>query len=137
MKILLVDDDYLLAKGTAKLIERFSGYQVVLSDEPAEIFRICQAGEIDVILMDVNLPGAFWEDEEVSGAEVTQILKTDSQTANIPIVLLTAYALLSERKKLLQVSLADDLLTKPITDYQALLALITKLYEASLQQHQL
>lgn len=137
MNILLVDDDYLLAKGTAKLIERFSGYQVLLADEPAEIFRLCQAGESDIVLMDVNLPGAFWEDEEVSGTDITRILKTDSQTAHIPIVLLTAYAMVSEGQKLLQVSLADDLLTKPITDYKALLALITLLYEASQPQRQL
>jgi CheY-like chemotaxis protein len=137
LNILLVDDDYLLAKGTAKLIERFSGYQVLLADEPAEIFRICQAGEIDLVLMDVNLPGAFWEDEEVSGTDVTRILKTDSQTAHIPVVLLTAYAMVSEGQKLLQVSLADDLLTKPITDYKALLALITLLYEARQPQRQL
>lgn len=134
MKILLVDDDYLLAKGTAKLIERFSGYPVILTDEPAEIFQQCQAGEVNVVLMDVNLPGACWEEEEVSGTEITRLLKTNPKTAHIPIVLLTAYAMLSERQKLLQASLADDLITKPITDYHSLLALITRLYEVSKQQ---
>ena len=134
MKILLVDDDYLLAKGTAKLIERLSEYPVALADEPAEIFRLCQSAQIDIVLMDVNLPGAYWGEEEVSGADIARMLKTDPKTAYIPIILLTAYALLSERKKLLEASLADDLYTKPVTDYEELLRLISRLYEASQQQ---
>lgn len=137
MKILLVDDDLLLAKGTAKLIERLSQYLVTLADEPAEIFRLCQSGEVDLVLMDVNLPGAYWGEEEVSGTDIARLLKTEPKTAYIPIILLTAYALLSERKKLLDASLADDLYTKPVTDYEALLSLITLLYEASQQQRQL
>lgn len=137
MKILLVDDDYLLAKGTAKLIERLSKYSVALADEPAEIFRLCQSGEVDIVLMDVNLPGAYLGDEEVSGTDLARLLKTDQKTAYIPIILLTAYALVSERKKLLEASMADDLYTKPVTNYEELLSLITQLYEASQQQRQL
>lgn len=136
MKILLVDDDYLLAKGTAKLIERLSSHQVVIVDEPADIFQQCQSGEVDIVLMDVNLPGAYWEDYEVSGADLTRLLKNSSQTAHIPVVLLTAYAMLSERHQLLQVSQADDLLTKPVIDYQALLELMNQLYEASKLKYQ-
>lgn len=136
VKILLVDDDYLLAKGTAKLIERLGGHQVIITDEPAAIFQECQAGDIDIVLMDVNLPEAYWEEEEVSGADIARFLKTDPQTAHIPIILLTAYAMLSERQKLLQTSQADDLLTKPLTDYNSLLVLMTQLYEASKQQGQ-
>lgn len=137
MKILLVDDDYLLAKGTAKLIERLSKYTVALADEPAEIFRLCQSGDVDIVLMDVNLPGAYLGEEEVSGTDLARLLKTDPKTAYIPIVLLTAYALLSERKTLLEDSMADDLYTKPVTNYEELLSLITQLYEASQQQRQL
>lgn len=137
MKILLVDDDCLLAKGTAKLIERLSKYSVALADEPAEIFRLCQSGEVDLVLMDVNLPGAFLGDEDVSGTDLARLLKTDLKTAYIPIILLTAYALVSERKKLLEASMADDLYTKPVTNYEELLSLITQLYEASQQQRQL
>jgi CheY-like chemotaxis protein len=86
--------------------------------------------------MDVNLPEAYWEEEEVSGADIARFLKTDRQTAHIPIILLTAYAMLSERQKLLQTSQADDLLTKPLTDYNSLLELMTQLYETSKQQGQ-
>ncbi len=136
MKILLVDDDYLLAKGTAKLIERLGGHHVIIDDEPAAIVQQCQTGDIDIVLMDVNLPGAYWKDEEVSGTDLARFLKTDSQTAHIPIILLTAYAMLSERQTLLQASYADELLTKPVTDYNALLEFMTRLVAASRQPHE-
>ncbi|MBW4496137.1 MAG: response regulator [Oscillatoria princeps RMCB-10] len=127
MNILLVDDDYLLAKGTAKLIQRIGGHQVTITDTPAEIFQKCQAGEVDVVLMDVNLPGAFWEGQQVSGADLARLLKTQPATAHIPIIMVTAYAMLTERKTLLSTSRADELFTKPITDYQGLLQLIDRL----------
>ena len=128
MNILLVDDDYLLAKGTAKLIQRLGGHQVQITDDPAEIFRQCQAGNIHLVLMDVNLPGAQWEDQAVSGADLARLLKTQPQTAHIPIILVTAYAMLTERQALLATSQADEFYTKPITDYDALLAAIAQLH---------
>ncbi len=75
MNILLVDDDYLLAKGTAKLLERLGDHQVLITDSPVEIFQRTQAGEVDLVLMDVNLPEAQWEGEEISGADIARMLK--------------------------------------------------------------
>ncbi|MBD2042188.1 response regulator [Microcoleus sp. FACHB-672] len=127
MNILLVDDDYLLAKGTAKLIQRMGGHTVSITDNPVEIFKQCESGSIDIVLMDVNLPGATWEGQEVSGADLSRILKTQPSTSHIPIIIVTAYAMLTERQTLLSISHANDFCTKPITDYEALLELIAQL----------
>jgi CheY-like chemotaxis protein len=127
LNILLVDDDYVLAKGTAKLIQRLGGHQVWITDEPVEILQQCQTGSVDLVLMDVNLPGAQWEGQEVSGTDISRILKNQPKTANIPIILLTAYAMVSERQTLLEASKADEFCAKPITDYEALLKLIARL----------
>ncbi len=127
MNILLVEDDLLLAKGTAKLLERLGGDQVQITANPEKIMQLCQEGKIDVVLMDVNLPGAIWEGEEVSGADLSRLLKNQPQTANIPIIILTAYAMATERETLLHNSQADEFCTKPITDYQSLLDLIDRL----------
>lgn len=129
MNVLLVDDDYLLAKGTAKLIQRLGGHQVNITDDPLEIFQQCETGNIDLVMMDVNLPGARWDGQEVSGADLARLLKNTDQTANIPIILVTAYAMLTERQTLLATSQADGFYTKPITDYYALLALMAQLHE--------
>ncbi|HEY9809009.1 MAG TPA: response regulator [Halomicronema sp.] len=129
MNILLVDDDYLLAKGTAKLIQRIGGHNVTISDDPEEIVKQCEAGIVDLVLMDVNLPGAFWQGQEISGADLSRILKTRLPTAHIPIIMVTAYAMLTERQTLLALSQADEFCTKPITDYEFLLNLIERLTE--------
>jgi two-component system cell cycle response regulator DivK len=127
LNILLVDDDARLAKGTAKLLQRLGGHNVLTCDMPTEIMSQCQTGTIDLVLMDVNLPGAEWEGQPVSGADLSRYLKTNPQTAMIPIILVTAYAMSSERQTLLETSQADAFFAKPITDYQALLDLIGQL----------
>ncbi|WP_238987102.1 response regulator [Lyngbya aestuarii] len=127
LRILIVEDDYLLAKGMAKLIERLSGYQVLVTDKLNEIVQLCQGGEVDLVIMDVNLPEAHWEDKDVSGVDISCLLKTNSQTAEIPIILITAYALESERQSLLEISHADEFYLKPITDYDDLIQTINRL----------
>ncbi|MBW4471123.1 MAG: response regulator [Stenomitos rutilans HA7619-LM2] len=125
--VLLVDDDQTLAKGTAKLIQRLGKHDVTIVDEPADIVRHCRSQPTDIVLMDVNLPGAEWEGQTVSGADLASFLKTHPETAHLPIILVTAYAMLNERQALLEQSQADALCVKPITDYQALLKLIDRL----------
>ncbi len=127
LQILLVEDNLPLAKSTAKLIARLGGYQTQITDEPKVIFELCEAHKVDIVLMDINLPGVFWEDKEVSGADLSRLLKTKAKTAHIPIILLTAYAMMQERESFLANSLADEFVTKPISDYASLLAKIDKL----------
>ena len=130
MKVLLVEDDLLLARGTAKLLERLGGHQVEISVECEEILKTAWAREVDIILMDINLPGAVWNGDKVSGSDLSQILKSQEQTKNIPIILLTAYAIKSERDILLRQSLADEFFLKPITNYSELIALMKNLTSA-------
>lgn len=127
LKILIVEDNLPLAKSTAKLIERLGGHQVQLTDEPQTIFESCKAGKVDIVLMDINLPGASWAGEEVSGADLSRLLKAQTETAHIPIILLTAYAMSKERESLLADSQADEFFTKPISDYAALIKAIERL----------
>lgn len=129
LKILLVEDNLPLAKSTAKLIERLGRHQVQITDEPKTIWELCTAGKVDLVLMDINLPGAFWQGDEVSGADLSRLLKTQPKTAHIPIILLTAYAMAQERESLLSDSQADEFFTKPISDYAALIKAIEGLAE--------
>jgi CheY-like chemotaxis protein len=85
--------------------------------------------------MDVNLPEAQWNGEEVSGADISQFLKTDPKTAEIPIILVTAYAMQGEQQKLLATSQADGFFAKPITEYESLLQLMAQLHEARLKHN--
>lgn len=127
LKVLLVEDNLPLAKSTAKLIQRLGGHQVKLTDEPKTVFELCIAGEVDIILMDINLPGASWQGEQVSGTDLSSLLKNNRETASIPIILLTAYAMASERESLLTNSQANEFFAKPINDYNALIKAIEQL----------
>ncbi|WP_442947549.1 response regulator [Nostoc sp.] len=127
LNILLVEDNQLLAIGTAKLIERLGGHQVFITAEPKEIFRQCEAGAVELVIMDINLPGARWQGQKVDGSMLSRYLK--AQWKQIPIILVTAYTMPADQHLLLSQSGADSCYTKPITDYDAFLDMITLLGE--------
>lgn len=124
MNILLVEDDYLLGRGTARLLEKLGNHRVRLTHKAADVFKHCQSGSIDLVIMDVNLPGTFWQGEEVTGVDLSRLLKVQPETAHLPVVLLTAHAMDADRSHMLRDSLANYLCTKPIADYDAFLTLL-------------
>jgi CheY-like chemotaxis protein len=125
LNILLVEDNELLARGTAKLIERLGNHQVFITAEPKEIFQQCEAGAVELVIMDINLPGARWQGEKVDGSILSRHLK--AQSKEIPIILVTAYTMPAQQELLLSQSGADSCYTKPISDYDAFLKMITLL----------
>lgn len=131
MRILLVEDDVLLAKGTATLIAKMGGHEVRVTADPQDVVSSCQTGEVDAVMMDVNLPGAEWLGEQVSGADLCRWLKTQPDTSHIPVVLVTAYAMRTERESLLGTSLADEFFAKPVTDYNRLLDTFDRLISSA------
>lgn len=127
LQILLVEDNTALAKSTAKLIQRLSRHEVQITDLPETIFELCEAGKVDLVIMDINLPGASWAGKEVSGTDLSRMLKANPETAHIPIAILTAYAMANERESLMADSQADEFFTKPIRDYKILIEKIEQL----------
>ncbi|WP_338421708.1 response regulator [Nostoc flagelliforme] len=125
LNILLVEDNQLLAKGTAKLIERLGGHQVFITVEPKEIFHLCEVGAVELVIMDINLPGVRWEGQKVDGSILSRHLK--ALCKQIPIILVTAYTMPADQHFLLSQSGADSCYTKPITDYDAFLDMISLL----------
>lgn len=122
----MVEDDYLLGRSTARLLEKLGNHKVRLTHKAEDVFKHCRSGLIDLVIMDVNLPGTFWQGKEVTGVELSFLLKSQTETAQLPIVLLTAYATYHNQSRLLIDALADHLCTKPITDYDAFLALLDR-----------
>jgi CheY-like chemotaxis protein len=72
----------------------------------------------DLILMDVGLP-------KMDGWQVTRLLKSSFETRHIPIIALTAHALLTDREKAREVG-CDDYDTKPV-EFERLLQKIESL----------
>jgi len=124
MNILLVEDDYLLGRSTARLLEKEGQHRVRLTHKAADVFKHCQSGAVDLVIMDVNLPGTVWQDEEVTGVELSRMLKVQPRTARLPIVLLSANTTQAEQGRLLGEALADAIYAKPITDANEFLLLL-------------
>jgi len=96
------------------------GFMVILAEDGEEGVRTCRETLPDLVLMDVGLPG-------IDGFEATRQIKSDPQTAGIPVIILTARALTSDVEAA-RVAGCNDYDTKPV-DMSRLLAKIQALVQ--------
>jgi CheY-like chemotaxis protein len=78
-----------------------------------------EAGEVDLVLLDVSLTSAQWQGQIVNGVELCQILKKKSPR-RLPVLLATAHTMSGDRERFLEASGADGCLEKPVYDSAAL-----------------
>ena len=104
-KILLVEDNEMNLDMLSRRLER-KGYTVVTANDGKQGHLLAHSESPDIILMDISLP-------VMDGWEVTRLLKASEATRHIPIIALTAHALVSDRTKAFEVG-CDDYDTKPI-----------------------
>jgi two-component system, cell cycle response regulator len=112
-RVLVVDD--ILAN--IKLLEaRLSAeyFEVLTSSSPGEALEILQSEHVDVVLLDVMMPG-------MDGFEVCRRIKAAPKTMHVPVVMVTALDQPTDKVRGLEAG-ADDFLTKPVDD----IALITR-----------
>lgn len=83
-KILIVEDITSSMMVTCRLLESAGHFPVTAKDADIGL-RIADTQHIDLILMDLNLPG-------MDGFEATRLLKSNPITATIPVIALTAMA---------------------------------------------
>jgi two-component system, cell cycle response regulator DivK len=105
LKILLVEDKEMNRDMLSRRLQR-RGYSVVSAFDGEQGRAMARSEAPDLILMDIGLP-------DMDGWEVTQCLKSVEDTRNIPIIALTAHALVSDRQKAFEVG-CDDYDTKPV-----------------------
>src|ERR1700730_15553480 len=104
-KILVVEDNEVSRDMLRKRLER-RGYSVVIARDGEQGYSLASSESPDLILMDISLPA-------MDGWEVTQLLKAHDATRHIPIIALTAHALVSDRAKASEAG-CNDYDTKPI-----------------------
>jgi CheY-like chemotaxis protein len=103
--ILLVEDNELNRDMLSRRLVR-RGYTVITALDGEQGHAMACADLPDLVLMDIGLP-------DIDGWQVTQRLKSNGLTCDIPIIALTAHALLTDREKAREVG-CDDYDTKPV-----------------------
>ncbi|MGB3765905.1 MAG: response regulator [Phormidesmis sp.] len=116
--VLIVEDDMVNARVFSKILTKRGGLAVKHTENVEEVLSIAQRKEADVILMDVSLSHSVYQGKPVDGIEITQILKSDPKTSEIPVILVTAHAMDGDREAFLTQSGADGYISKPVVDHQ-------------------
>ncbi len=103
--ILLVEDSALNRK-LVETVLRPHGYRLLTATDGEEAIALATRERPDLILMDLQLP-------QISGYDAIQTLRSQPETAHIPIAALTAHAMDYERQEALALGCVDYI-TKPI-----------------------
>src|SRR5258706_9260481 len=105
MKILYVEDNednvYVLKSRLMR-----AGHTVLVARDGAQAVTMAAAEQPNLILMDLSLP-------VLDGWEATRRIKAASETRHIPVIALTAHAMIGDREKALSAG-CDDFDTKPV-----------------------
>ncbi len=104
-KLLLVEDNEANRKMLIRRLVR-AGHDVPFAANGSEGVSMARSERPNLILMDLTLP-------VMDGLEATRLLKADEATRKIPVIALTALAMVGDREKAFEAG-CDDYDTKPI-----------------------
>ena len=103
MRILLVEDDQLLADGLSRAL-RQSGYVLDHAPDGKTAVQLIDASSYDLTILDLGLP-------DLDGSALLQRLRQHKQ--HMPVLVVSARQAIEERVRLLDLG-ADDYLVKPV-----------------------
>jgi CheY-like chemotaxis protein len=119
--ILVADDDALVLRSLTFVLER-AGFELRTATNGLEALAIAREQAPAVALLDVMMP-------EMTGLELCRTLKNEPATANVPVFLVTARAMVSERARGVAAG-ADAYVTKPFVNKE-LIKQVRKAFELS------
>jgi CheY-like chemotaxis protein len=120
-RILVVEDNDMNRDVLSRRLSR-RGFEVLTAADGHRGLEIADAEQPDLILMDLAMP-------HVDGWECARRLKASARTRAIPIIALSAHAMLGEREKALDAG-CDDFDTKPV-DFGGLLDKMDRLLQVA------
>jgi two-component system chemotaxis sensor kinase CheA len=115
----LIVEDSLTTRELMKNIVRSAGYSVEVASDGIEALNVVAGKDLDLIITDIEMP-------RMNGFEMTQRLKKDPATKDIPVIMVTALFLDEEKKRGLEVG-ADAYIKKGDFDQSKLVETIDRL----------
>jgi DNA-binding response OmpR family regulator len=106
-RVLIVEDEQDIAGLIKHALERDGGMQVETVETGGEALRAVAQHAPDLVILDLNLP-------VLGGLEVCRVLRARAETAQVPIIILTARTSEGDRVAGLDLG-ADDYITKPFS----------------------
>ncbi len=104
-QIMVVDDDPDTVSILSRHLQR-EGFVPLEASSGAECLKLVQENEVDVILLDLMMPG-------MDGFQVCKALKNNPETAEIPVIMITARDDLDARAEGMRLGVSD-FLAKPV-----------------------
>ena len=104
--ILIVEDNELNMKLFNDLLQAH-GYLTMQTKDGREVMGLVRERRPDLILMDIQLP-------EVSGLDITRMLKDDPALRDIPVIAVTAFAMKGDEEKIREGG-CEGYIAKPIS----------------------
>lgn len=104
--VLIVEDNELNMKLFHDLLEAH-GVDTVETADGKNVLELAREHKPDLILMDIQLP-------EISGLDVTKMLKADEDLKSIPVIAVTAFAMKGDEQKIREGG-CEDYISKPIS----------------------
>ena len=106
-RILLVEDEQGNIDVVQNILElMFDQHTLLIARDGHEAIKLAYEEKPDLILMDLGIP-------KLNGWEVTRSLKSNKTFQDVPILAITAHAMIGDREKALAAG-CDDYFTKPI-----------------------
>ena len=104
--VLIVEDNELNMKLFQDLLGAH-GIQTIEARNGNNVLELARENKPNLILMDIQLP-------EISGLDVTKMLKQDDDLKSIPVIAVTAFAMKGDEEKIREGG-CEDYISKPIS----------------------
>ncbi|MFA8341569.1 MAG: response regulator [Rhodothermaceae bacterium] len=122
--ILIIEDDKSVRNSLVDLL-RCSGYNTDSAVNGREALEIINESQPDLIISDIMMP-------EINGVDLLKKLRSQSNTASLPVIFLTAKAEYSDIRAGMNIG-ADDYILKPFKANEILQAVETRLNKKNMQ----
>lgn len=123
-RIVIVEDDALVAKYLTYVLEQDRRYDVMATESGDEAMVAARDMSTVALIVDVSLRNTQLDGRYVDGIELARAIKADTTGSRVPIIIATAHTMAGDRERFLRESGADAFIRKPITDSREVLELI-------------
>lgn len=121
--VLVADDDMRNIFSLTKALEKYEMHVIAAVDGKDALEKLKSSPQVDIVLMDMMMP-------EMDGYESTRAIRSMPQFRRLPIIAVTAKAMMGDRAKCIEAG-ASDYITKPIDADQLFSLLRVWLYEGA------